>query len=259
MIRRRSASGGELQGTIGETARPVRKHDVCVRGLHMRSDLDKPDALALGICWQYAYRTSSYSVRGTPLGAFAITASARSIAALNSALFHVSTEWPSSNDSSEASRARATNSRSAAKASESSLASAPFREDCVTSLSPSHRDYGPSGSFVTIDHRRYCAGFDLLRFANLCSGGGSTGFCACSVPRQQFVNSAYGMPERRKASTTGRRRDKRGSPVEPQAIDMTWVLPCRSVGARAAPCILTNAIKGFFGTACALECWEVRS
>lgn len=55
------------------------------------------------------------------------------------------------------------------------------------------------------------------------------------------------------------RRDKRGSLVEPQAIDMTWVPACRSVGARAAPCILTNAIKGFFGTACALDCWEVRS
>lgn len=47
---------------------------------------------------------------------------------------------------------------------------------------------------------------------------------------------------------TAGRRDKRGSPVDPQAIGMAWVLPCRSVGARAAPCILTNAIKGFFGT-----------
>jgi len=51
------------------------------------------------------------------------------------------------------------------------------------------------------------------------------------------------------------RRDKRGSPVEPQAIDMAWVTACRSVGARAAPCILINAIKGVFGTMCAFDCW----
>ncbi|MCP1968203.1 hypothetical protein J2R87_001943 [Bradyrhizobium elkanii] len=51
-------------------------------------------------------------------------------------------------------------------------------------------------------------------------------------------------------------RDKRGSPVEPQAIGMAWVLACRSVGSRAAPCILTNAIKGIFGTMCAFDRWE---
>lgn len=54
-------------------------------------------------------------------------------------------------------------------------------------------------------------------------------------------------------TTTAGRRDKRGSPVEPQAIGMAWVLACRSVGARAAPCILTNAIKGLFGTVCAFD------
>ena len=58
-------------------------------------------------------------------------------------------------------------------------------------------------------------------------------------------------------STAGR-RDKRGSPVEPQAIDMAWVLPCRLVGARAAPCVLINAIKDIFGTAGALTPFEVR-
>lgn len=52
------------------------------------------------------------------------------------------------------------------------------------------------------------------------------------------------------------RRDKRASPVEPQAIGMAWVLPCRSVGARAAPCILMNAIKGVFSTVCAFDRWE---
>ena len=54
-------------------------------------------------------------------------------------------------------------------------------------------------------------------------------------------------------TTTAGRRDKRGSPVEPQAIGMAWVLACRSVGARAAPCILTNAIKGVFGTVGAFD------
>ncbi|WP_128921276.1 hypothetical protein [Bradyrhizobium nanningense] len=52
------------------------------------------------------------------------------------------------------------------------------------------------------------------------------------------------------------RRDKKGSPVEPQAIGMAWVLACRSVGARAAPCILTNAIKGAFGTVRAFARWR---
>ncbi|WP_271604457.1 MULTISPECIES: hypothetical protein [unclassified Bradyrhizobium] len=53
------------------------------------------------------------------------------------------------------------------------------------------------------------------------------------------------------------RRDKRGSPVEPQAIGMAWVLACRSVGARAALCILRNAIKGIYGTLFAFDRWEV--
>ncbi|RXG87217.1 hypothetical protein, partial [Bradyrhizobium zhanjiangense] len=52
------------------------------------------------------------------------------------------------------------------------------------------------------------------------------------------------------------RRDKRGSPVEPQAIGMAWVLACQSVGARAAPCILINTIKGVFGTVWAFARWE---
>jgi hypothetical protein len=52
--------------------------------------------------------------------------------------------------------------------------------------------------------------------------------------------------------TTVGRRDKRGSPVDPQAIGMAWVLPCRSVGARAAPYIFSNAIKDIFGTVSAL-------
>lgn len=59
-------------------------------------------------------------------------------------------------------------------------------------------------------------------------------------------------------NTTAGRRDKRGSPVDPQAIGMAWVLPCRSVGARAAPCIFSNAIKDIFGTVSALAPLEAR-
>ncbi len=57
-------------------------------------------------------------------------------------------------------------------------------------------------------------------------------------------------------TTTAGRRDKRDSPVEPQAIGMAWVLACRSVGARAAPFILANAIKGVCGTVGAFDRWE---
>ena len=59
-------------------------------------------------------------------------------------------------------------------------------------------------------------------------------------------------------NTTAGRRDKRGSPVEPQAIGMAWVLACRSVGARTAPCIFRNAIKDIFGTVGALAPLEAR-
>jgi hypothetical protein len=51
----------------------------------------------------------------------------------------------------------------------------------------------------------------------------------------------------RGGTTTGR-RDKRGSPVEPQGIDMARVPACRSVGARAAPCVLNNATRTILGT-----------
>jgi hypothetical protein len=59
-------------------------------------------------------------------------------------------------------------------------------------------------------------------------------------------------------NTTAGRRDKRGSPVEPQAIGMAWVLPCRSVGARAAPRSFINAIKDIFGTVGAFALFEAR-
>jgi hypothetical protein len=49
--------------------------------------------------------------------------------------------------------------------------------------------------------------------------------------------------------TTPGRRDKSGSPVEPQAVGMAWVLPCRSVEARAAPNVFANEFNYVFGTA----------
>ena len=59
-------------------------------------------------------------------------------------------------------------------------------------------------------------------------------------------------------TTTAGRRDKRGSPLEPQAIDMAWVPACRSVGARAAPEIFPRRFKHVFGTVggvAAFEAW----
>lgn len=49
--------------------------------------------------------------------------------------------------------------------------------------------------------------------------------------------------------TTAGRRDKSGSPVEPQAVGMAWVRPCRSVGARAAPGAFAKEFNCVFGTA----------
>jgi hypothetical protein len=82
-----------------------------------------------------------------------------------------------------------------------------------------------------------------------------TAFCRKS-PRVPGVCWGWVLGTIDRENTTARRRDKRGSPVEPQAIDMAWVLACRSVGARAARWILANAIKGVFGTVCAFVRWE---
>ena len=54
----------------------------------------------------------------------------------------------------------------------------------------------------------------------------------------------------RKGSTTNRRLDKRGSPVEPQAIEMACVSACRSVGERAAPWIFSHEFNDAPGTVC---------
>jgi hypothetical protein len=58
---------------------------------------------------------------------------------------------------------------------------------------------------------------------------------------------SWGRRRQRGNTTTGR-RDKSGSPVEPQAIGMAWVRPCRSVVARAAPKAFTNEFNSAFGT-----------
>jgi hypothetical protein len=72
-----------------------------------------------------------------------------------------------------------------------------------------------------------------------------------------YVGDEWAERRAQRAGTTAGRRDKRGSPLEPQAIGMSWVLACRSVGARAAPCIFANAIKGLLGTKCDFDCGEV--
>jgi hypothetical protein len=54
---------------------------------------------------------------------------------------------------------------------------------------------------------------------------------------------------RQQGHTTAGRRDKSGSPLEPQAIGMAWVRACRSVGARAAPDAFANEFNCVFGTA----------
>ena len=73
-----------------------------------------------------------------------------------------------------------------------------------------------------------------------------------------YVGDEWAERQTKWAGTTAGRRDKRGSPVEPQAIDMAWVPACRSVGARAAPRILSNVIKGIFGTVGAFARLEAR-
>jgi hypothetical protein len=72
----------------------------------------------------------------------------------------------------------------------------------------------------------------------------------------QQPGRGYCLGSSDRENTTAGRRDKRGSPAEPQAIDLAWVRACRSVGARAAPCVLMSAIKVVFGTVCAYDCWE---
>jgi hypothetical protein len=127
--------------------------------------------------------------------AFAITASARSIAARNSSLFQVSTECPSSNELSVASCARDTNSRSAAMASESSWASVSLREDCITysscaagTLKGWHFEPYLTSSADTRGHRH---NGQVARQCGACSNGG---LCGLPVPWQQFIETIDVMP-----------------------------------------------------------------
>lgn len=56
--------------------------------------------------------------------------------------------------------------------------------------------------------------------------------------------------------TTGRGQDKRASPVEPQAIEMAWVLACRSVVGSAADRVFPNVYNRVFGTTGPGPCLE---
>lgn len=152
---------------------------VCVRGLHMTPGLDRildePGGIGPSARRRCANPAASYltgaAVIAASASALAITASARSMAAPSSSLRHVSTEWPSSNDRSSTPRARETSSRSAAMASESRLASAPFREDRVTCLSLLHRDHGPSRSVLTTDDYCLIGAFLVNRIPACCAAG----------------------------------------------------------------------------------------
>ncbi len=77
---------------------------------------------------------------------------------------------------------------------------------------------------------------------------------AIACPREEWMEGRGQW-----GGTTAGRRDKRGSPVEPQAIDMAWVPACRSVGARAAPWIFKNEINYIFGTLRVLASFEAQS
>jgi len=68
----------------------------------------------------------------------------------------------------------------------------------------------------------------------------------CALRVSWLGRCALGISNRE--TTTAGRRDKRGSPVEPQAIGMAWVLACRPVGARAAPDAFANEFNSVFGT-----------
>jgi hypothetical protein len=104
---------------------------------------------------------------------------------------------------------------------------------CFAHGPPAHWHVHPSIEFGSIAMTRSAGSQAMACFSEQSAEG-----------REQLANSTAGG------------RDKRGSPVEPQAIGMAWVLACRSVGARAAPCIFTNAIKGVYGTLRAFNCSE---
>jgi hypothetical protein len=63
------------------------------------------------------------------------------------------------------------------------------------------------------------------------------------------IIACSGIGSWERGNTTAGRRDKSGSPLEPQAIGMAWVRACLSVGARAAPCVFANEFNRVFSTA----------
>jgi hypothetical protein len=64
-----------------------------------------------------------------------------------------------------------------------------------------------------------------------------------------WIISCSGVRQWEQGDTSHGWRDKSGSPVEPQAIGMAWVLACQSVGARAAPEAFANEFNCVFSTA----------
>jgi hypothetical protein len=69
---------------------------------------------------------------------------------------------------------------------------------------------------------------------------------SASWRRLSYFRKALSEIRVERESTTEGRRDKRGTPHEPQVIEMTWVPACRSVGPRAA----TNELPYDFNADC---------
>src|SRR3954468_7854437 len=86
--------------------------------------------------------------------------------------------------------------------------------------------------------------------------------CACCCCKESVMAEVQRGEEKRRCGLTLNarlgRRDKRGSPVEPQAIGMAWVLACQSVGARAAPKNFARRFNDVFGTVSAAAFFEAR-
>jgi hypothetical protein len=72
-------------------------------------------------------------------------------------------------------------------ASASSLASAPFAEDCFHLFIPSHCNYGPSIEVATIYDHRHRALSNPRRLARAWSCSGSGPVIGYRVPRQEFI------------------------------------------------------------------------
>ncbi|WP_158231307.1 hypothetical protein [Bradyrhizobium sp. C9] len=87
-------------------------------------------------------------------------------------------------------------------------------------------------------HRRISTAAENPKWNDITRGG------RCAETRR--------LPPARLGEIKGARRSK------PQAIDLAWVLTCRSVGARAAPKIFAGRFKHVFGTVGVAAFFEVR-